>query len=76
MKKCFLSMLTIALCAAMLACPAALAEDVTAETGQVKAAIVTEAQSGQRIFEKNAEERLRRRQALAGRRLSLRRGRQ
>ena len=58
MKKCFLSMLTIALCAAMLACPAALAEDVTAETGQVKAAIVTEAQSGQRIFEKNAEERL------------------
>ena len=58
MKKCFLSMLTIALCAAMLACPAALAEGVTAETGQVKAAIVTEAQSGQRIFEKNAEERL------------------
>ena len=58
MKKCFLSMLTIALCAAMLACPAALAEDVTAETGQVKAAIVTEAESGQRIFEKNAEERL------------------
>ena len=54
MKKCFLSMLTIALCAAMLACPAALAEGVTAETGQVKAAIVTEAQSGQRIFEKNA----------------------
>ena len=51
-------MLTIALCAAMLACPAALAEGVTAETGQVKAAIVTEAQSGQRIFEKNAEERL------------------
>ena len=36
-------MLTIALCAAMLACPAALAEGVTAETGQVKAAIVTEA---------------------------------
>lgn len=58
MKKCFLSMLTIALCAAMLACPAALAEGVTAETGQVKAAIVTEAQSGQRIFEKNVEERL------------------
>lgn len=58
MKKCFLSMLTIALCAAILACPAALAEGVTAETGQVKAAIVTEAQSGQRIFEKNAEERL------------------
>ena len=58
MKKCFLSMLTIALCAAMLACHAALAEGVTAETGQVKAAIVTEAQSGQRIFEKNAEERL------------------
>ena len=51
-------MLTIALCAAILACPAALAEGVTAETGQVKAAIVTEAQSGQRIFEKNAEERL------------------
>ena len=51
-------MLTIVLCAAMLACPAALAEGVTAETGQVKAAIVTEAQSGQRIFEKNAEERL------------------
>lgn len=47
-----LSMLTIALCAAMLVCPAALAEGVTAETGQVKAAIVTEAQSGQRIFER------------------------
>ncbi len=58
MKKCLISMLSAALCAVMLLSPAALAEGVNAETGQVKAAIVTEAQSGQRIFEKNAEERL------------------
>lgn len=47
-----------ALIAPMLIGSATLANGVEAQTGQIRSAIVTEAETGQRIFELNADERL------------------